>query len=110
MGDSKPEIELQDAVDDVDADDLLDAVPSFDEDYEISAVVKTAAEVGSAQYTLPTSDDLDAPEVTCTLTEEFPDERVTTSSRTVGHGLRPIVESEQVDVEEMPKVVVRIEI
>jgi hypothetical protein len=111
MGDSMPDLELQDAVEDFDADDLLDAALGFDDATEISAVFRTASQVGSAKYTLPTSDDQDAPEVTCFLTEEFPDERVTSASRTVGHGLRPVVPAGQLeDDDDVPNVVVRIEI
>jgi hypothetical protein len=110
MGESKPEIELQDAVEDYDSHDLLDAVPDFEEHSEISSVVKAAFDVGRAEYTLPTSEDEDAPEVICTLADEFPDERVTSASRSVGHGLRRIVEPEKVDNEDVPNVIVRIEI
>lgn len=111
MGDSVPDLELQDAVDEFDVHDLLDAVPEFDDVSEISAVFRTASQVGSSKYTLPTSDDQDAPEVTCFLTEEFPDERVTSASRTVGHGLRPLVLAGRVEHEDdVPNVVVRIDI
>ena len=111
MGESKPDIQLHDAVDDVGPDDLLDAVGDFEEHSEISSVIEMSQEVGSTEYTLPKSDDQDAPEVTCTLEEEFPDERVTSASRTVGHGLRPIKEAEKVEIEEdQPNVVVKIEI
>jgi|SRR5690606_31509606 len=108
MGDSKPEIDLHDAVEDYDSHDLLDAVPDFDEHSEISSVVKAAFDVGRAEYTLPTSEDEDAPEVTCTLAEEFPDERITSASRSVGHGLRKVVQAEKIEGEDMPNVVVRI--
>lgn len=111
MGDSKPEIELQDAVDDFEASDLLDAITAFEEDSEISSVIRTASVVGSARYTLPTSDDEEAPEVTCELTDEFPDEHTTRSSRTIGHGLRPLRAAEHLQAEEdTPNVVVRIDI
>lgn len=118
MGDSRPDMtqdflntQLEDAVDDFDANDLLNAVPEFDDVSEISAVFRTASQVGSAKYTLPKSDDEEAPEVTCLLTEEFPDERVTSASRTVGHGLRPVVAAEHFEQDEdVPNVVVRIEI
>jgi len=110
MGDSNPGFDLHDAVEDYDSHDLLDAVADFDEHSEISSVVKTALEVGSAQYTLPTSEHEDAPEVTCTLADEFPDERITSASRSIGHGLRKVVQPEKVESEDVPNVVVRIEI
>lgn len=111
MGDSRPELDLADAVEDFDENELLDSVAEFDDRSEISAVIRTAFEVGSAVYTLPASDDVDAPEVTCLLSEEFPDERVTSASRTVGHGLRQIVAAEHFEGDEdTPSVVVRIEI
>lgn len=110
MGDSTPEVLLHDAVDDFDVGELLDDMPEFDEKSEISAVIRTAREVGSARYTLPTSEDEEAPEVTCILTEEFPDERATRASRTVGHGLRRVVPAEHFEGDEdTPSVVVRLD-
>lgn len=111
MADSRPEVVLNDVEEDFDDGDLLDAVTEFNDQSEISAVIRSASFVGSASYTLPTSDDEWAPEVTCLLTEEFPDERVTNASRAVGHGLRPVVRVEHFQgEEETPSVVVRIEI
>lgn len=111
MGDSRPEMEMADALEDFDESELLDSVPEFDDKSEISAVIRTAFEVGSAVYTLPASDDEEAPEVTCLLSEEFPDERVTSASRTVGHGLRQVVAAEHFEGDEdTPSVVIRIEI
>ncbi len=111
MGDSKKPIELEDAVDDFDASDLLDAIAEFDEESEISSVIRAAKVVGSARYILPTSDDAEAPEVTCDLMDEFPDERETQSSRSIGHGLRPLRQAQHLESDEdTPNVVVRIDI
>lgn len=110
MGDSSPDIqaettehELLDA-----AEDLLDAVPEFDETSEISSVVKTSHQVSRASFTLSRPDDEEAPDVTCTFGEESDafDGLVARESRSEGHGSRPVVAAGTFPVSGGPKVLI----
>jgi hypothetical protein len=95
MGDSSPDIELQDAVE-------------FDDISEISTVMRATSSVSRAEWTLTRSDDAEAPEIICTMESE--DEEGVASSRSAGHGPRPLVEAEHVAVTDGPRVVVTIEL
>ncbi len=113
MSDSSPDIQVEpDESALLDAtEDLLDAVPEFDETSEISSVVQTAAHVSRASFTLSRSDDEEAPDVTCTFGEESEvlDEIVARQSRSEGHGSRPVVKPRDVPVTRGPKVLVELE-
>jgi hypothetical protein len=100
MGDSSPDIDLQDAV--------LD----FDEISEISTVMQATSSVSHSEWTLTRSDDEEAPEITCTMEAEVEEEGGASvqSSRSAGHGPRPLVQAEHVSVTDGPRVVVTIEI
>lgn len=113
---SEPEIHLHDAIGDdevsehLGANDLLDAVGEVEEFSEISSIVKTAQDVGSVEYTLSMSEDEEAPEITCILSDETGDQAIARASRSIGHGLRPVVAAERGTDTEDVNVVVKIEI
>lgn len=97
MGDSSPNIDLD--------QELLE----FDDVSEISAIIKASVSVRRAEWTLARSEDVDAPEIICTVQQEDEDEATLRASHSAGHGPRPIRPPEQVAVTEGPRVVITLE-
>lgn len=108
MGHSSPSIHLSrelhvDAV-------LHGEIPPTEDFSDISGVFNPSPELPLASWTLAHSDDDRAPEVTCEILM-FDEELArlqARSSRSIGHGLRPVFVTEKVQVPSEPSVVVTI--
>jgi hypothetical protein len=90
--------------------DLLDAVAEEEESSQvIPAVFSASPRVAIARWTFARNDDVDAPEITCILSDgdETLDRIFEKASRSDGHGLRSVVEAQLEEVAaDTPTIVV----